>query len=113
MLSGSGEPTLHSRFGEIIKYARAASSIPVALLTNGSTLGIPEVRAAAAKADVVKISHSAGDEASFKYINRPHPDLVFEDVVAGLQAFHEIAQRLHSTCQTRKEPECFPALING
>lgn len=57
-LSGSGEPTLHSRFGEIIEFARGASSIPVALLTNGSTLGIPEVRAAAAKADVVKISLS-------------------------------------------------------
>jgi wyosine [tRNA(Phe)-imidazoG37] synthetase (radical SAM superfamily) len=94
-LAGSGEPTLHSRFGEIIEFIHGASSIPVALLTNGSTLGIPEVRAAAAKADVVKVSLSAGDEASFNYINRPHPDLSFADLIAGMQTFRsEFAGKL-------------------
>ena len=88
-LAGSGEPTLHSRFGEIIEFVRTASSIPIALLTNGALLGNADVRAAAAKANVVKISLSAGDPASFKYINRPHPDLVFEDVIDGMKTFRE------------------------
>ena len=88
-LAGSGEPTLHSRFGEVIVFAREALDIPVALLTNGALLGNADVRAAAAKANVVKISLSAGDPASFKYINRPHPDLVFEDIIKGMQTFRE------------------------
>ena len=88
-LAGSGEPTLHSRFGEIIEFARKASGIPVALLTNGTLLGNAEVRTAASKASIVKISLSAGDQDSFKYINRPHPDLSFEQVVEGMKAFRE------------------------
>ncbi len=88
-LAGSGEPTLHSRFGEVIEFARETSGIPVALLTNGALLGNADVRAAASKANVVKISLSAGDPASFEYINRPHPDLVFEDVIKGMQTFRK------------------------
>lgn len=88
-LAGSGEPTLHVRFGEVIEFIRKASSIPVALLTNGALLGNPEVRAGAAKANVVKVSLSAGSPDSFRYINRPHPDLVFEDVIEGMQTFRK------------------------
>ena len=46
-LAGSGEPTLHSRFGEVIEFIREASGIPVALLTNGALLGNADVRATA------------------------------------------------------------------
>ena len=35
-LSGSGEPTLNSRIGEIISGLKKMTSIPVAVLTNGS-----------------------------------------------------------------------------
>lgn len=86
-LAGSGEPTLHSSFGEIIDFARTSSSIPVALLTNGSLFGDASVRAAAAKANVVKVSLSAGDQALFKYINQPHPDLSLKGLVDGITAF--------------------------
>jgi len=86
-LSGSGEPTLHSRFGRIIEFARTSSSIPVALLTNGSLLDDPDVRAAASKANVVKVSLSAGDQAAFEKINRPHPDVTLNGLVDGIQAF--------------------------
>ncbi len=57
-LAGSGEPTLHSGFGEVIEHARSLG-LPVALLTNGSLLHLPEVRKAAAGADIVKVSLSA------------------------------------------------------
>ena len=70
-LSGSGEPTLHSRFGEVLRHARAAGGIPVALLTNGSLLTDPEVRLAAAAADLVKITFSSWDQASFVKLHRP------------------------------------------
>jgi len=74
-LSGSGEPTLNSGFGRVIDFLHNATDIPVALLTNGSLLSLPEVREQAIKSDVLKISLSAWDEFSFQHINRPHPKI--------------------------------------
>ncbi len=85
-LAGSGEPTLHSGFGEIIQYARSLG-FPVALLTNGSLLHFPEVREAAAKADIVKVSLSAWDDESLKTINRPSTEVDFKKLIAGERQF--------------------------
>jgi wyosine [tRNA(Phe)-imidazoG37] synthetase (radical SAM superfamily) len=85
--SGSGEPTLHSRLGEIIQLIRAMTEVPVAVLTNGSLLWRKEVRAAVALADVVLPSLDAPDPKRFKFINRPHPEITFARLVEGLEAF--------------------------
>ena len=85
-LSGSGEPTLHSGFGEVLKYL-SKTPIPSLLLTNGSTLYLPEVREAAAYADVVKVSLSSWDQKSFSRVNRPHDTLSFEHLVDGQKQF--------------------------
>lgn len=85
--SGSGEPTLHSGLGEIIEHIRSITKTPVAVLTNGSLLWQPEVRAQVAMADVVMPSLDAGDELLFQAVNRPHPDITFEKLVAGLGQF--------------------------
>jgi wyosine [tRNA(Phe)-imidazoG37] synthetase (radical SAM superfamily) len=86
-LSGSGEPTLHSRFGEVLEFIRKNSAIPAVLLTNGTTLHLPEVRDAAACANVVKVSLSAWDQASYVWMNRPHPELRFDQLIEGQKAF--------------------------
>jgi len=86
-LSGAGEPTLHSRFGEVLEFIHANSSIPAVLLTNGTLLHLPEVREAAAHADIVKVSLSAWDQASYEWVNRPHRQLSFDKLIAGQQAF--------------------------
>ena len=83
-LSGSGEPTLNSEFGRVIEFVRRVTTIPVALLTNGSLLSDPDVRAQAAQANVVKVSLSAWDPFSFDHINRPHADLKFKQLIEGL-----------------------------
>jgi len=94
-LSGSGEPTLHSRFGDVVSFVRERSDIPVLILTNGTTLHLPEVRAAARQANVVKVSLSAWDEDSFRRINRPAPGVRFADLVEGEKAFRaELAGQL-------------------
>ncbi len=74
-LSGSGEPTLHTRFGEILEFIRTNTNIPAVLLTNSTMLYLPEVREAAALADIVKISLSAWDQASLRRVNRPYPQI--------------------------------------
>jgi wyosine [tRNA(Phe)-imidazoG37] synthetase (radical SAM superfamily) len=86
-LSGSGEPTLHSRLGEIIEHIQAMTAVPVAVLTNGSLLWQKEVREELALADVVLPSLDSPDPERFEFINRPHPDITFERLVDGLQAF--------------------------
>lgn len=88
-LSGSGEPTLHSHFGEILEYIRSHSQSPTVLLTNGTMLYLPEVRKSAALAHVVKVSLSAWDQASYEWVNRPHDDLVFERLVEGERKLRE------------------------
>lgn len=89
-LSGSGEPTLHSGFGKVIGFARRRGEIPLLLLTNGTLLHLPEVREGASQANIVKVSLSAWDDASFHHINRPAPGLRFNDLVEGERAFREM-----------------------
>jgi len=88
-LSGSGEPTLHSDFGKIFDFVHNNSDIPTVLLTNGTMLYHPEVRAAAALSDVVKVSLSAWDQESYEWVNRPHPKLSFERQVQGQMDFRQ------------------------
>ena len=82
-LSGSGEPTLHPGFGDVIRHAGTASVVPVALLTNGSLLWDPEVRRGAAAADLVKVTFSSWDQSSYERIHRADPGLRFEEVLEG------------------------------
>jgi wyosine [tRNA(Phe)-imidazoG37] synthetase (radical SAM superfamily) len=86
-LSGSGEPTLHSGFGRILKFIKKEMPFPAVLLSNGTLFWLPEVREAALAADIVKLSLSAWDPLSFRRINRPHRDLDFHLIVVGLHAF--------------------------
>jgi wyosine [tRNA(Phe)-imidazoG37] synthetase (radical SAM superfamily) len=86
-LSGSGEPSLHSRFGEVLEFIRKNSTIPGVLLTNGTLLSLPEVQDAASHAGVVKTSLSAWDESSYSWMNRPYAELRFDDMVEGQKEF--------------------------
>jgi len=86
-LAGSGEPTLHSGIGDLIRGIKSRTKIPVAVLTNGSLLWRDEVREALMAADLVIPSLDAGDAALFQYVNRPHPEISFERMVEGTASF--------------------------
>lgn len=66
--------------------------MPVAVLTNGSLLGEPEVRAGLAQADLVIPSLDACDAETFQRVNRPHPALAFDAMVDGLVEFRRAFQ---------------------
>jgi len=94
-ISGSGEPTLNSRLGELIDKIKRITDIPVAILTNGTLLYRQDVRADCSRADVVLPSLDAGEETTFQKINRPHRDISIEKQIAGLSAFrNEFAGRI-------------------
>ena len=86
-LSGSGEPTLFSRIDELVDRIKQMTTIPVAVLTNGSLLGDKDLQRQLSKVDLVIPSLDAGDDALFHLVNRPHERLSFEQVLAGLVNF--------------------------
>jgi len=88
-LSGSGEPTLFSRLEELISRIKDITDIPVAVLTNGSLLWLPEVRKALKSADMVVPSLDAGSSQIFQYVNRPHQDITFSKMLQGLVEFRK------------------------
>jgi wyosine [tRNA(Phe)-imidazoG37] synthetase (radical SAM superfamily) len=86
---GSGEPTLHIYLGEIIRRVKKLTALPVAVITNGSLLHLPEVRQELSVADAVLPTLDAGTAELYRKINRPHPDITFERLVDGLVAFRK------------------------
>ena len=88
-ISGSGEPTLNSRLGELIEGIKKMTDIPVAIMTNGTLFCREDVRSDCAKADVVLPSLDAGDANSFGKVNRPHKDISIEKLVDGLCKFRK------------------------
>ena len=86
---GSGEPTLHAGIGWLIREVKNISDLPVAVITNGALLYLPEVRQALLAADAVLPSLDAGKTWLYRKINRPHPEISFERLLNGLVAFRE------------------------
>jgi wyosine [tRNA(Phe)-imidazoG37] synthetase (radical SAM superfamily) len=84
---GSGEPTLHSRLGELIRGVKNIIALPVAVITNGTLLYMPNVREELSAADAVLPTLDAGTAELYRKINRPHPQVTFEQLVDGLSAF--------------------------
>ncbi len=85
-LAGSGEPTLNLGLKDIIMAVKSLTATPVAVLTNGSLLYLPEVRSDVAKADVILPSLDAGREETLRRVNRPRSGLTLDLLVAGLKA---------------------------
>jgi wyosine [tRNA(Phe)-imidazoG37] synthetase (radical SAM superfamily) len=71
----------------VLEFIRSKTAIPAVLLTNGTMLQFPEVRQAAACANVVKVSLSAWNQASYEWVNRPHRQLRFNQLVKGQKYF--------------------------
>jgi wyosine [tRNA(Phe)-imidazoG37] synthetase (radical SAM superfamily) len=86
-LAGSGEPTLHSGIGTLLRAIKGMTEIPVAVLTNGSLLWMKEVQDELLEADLVIPSLDAGDAHLFQWVNRPVEGFSFDQMVEGLASF--------------------------
>lgn len=84
---GSGEPTLYEGLGWLIRKVKEITQLPVAVITNGSLLHLPEVRGELSAANAVLPSLDAGNPDLYRKINRPWPKLTFEAYLQGLIAF--------------------------
>lgn len=86
-LSGSGEPTLNSNIGDIIKAIKGITGTPIAVITNGTLLYQERVRKALYPADLVIPSIDAASQEAFERVNRPHNSLEVDQIIEGLKSF--------------------------
>ena len=88
--SGSGEPTLNSRIGEVLAYIKMHyPTTKTAILTCGALLSLPELRSELLEADVILPSLDAGSQSMFEKINRPNPNLNIDTYIKGLIDFRK------------------------
>jgi wyosine [tRNA(Phe)-imidazoG37] synthetase (radical SAM superfamily) len=89
-LSGSGEPTLALNLGEIVRMIKATTTKSVAVLTNGSLLSDPAVRADLAIADQVAVKLDAITPQQLQRLNRPVLNLTLTRILAGFKQFRPV-----------------------
>jgi len=86
--SGAGEPTLNSRIGEVITFAKDRfPDLRIAVLTNGTLLSDPEVRKEIRNADLVLPSLDAASETVFRKMDRPWHGIRLDEYIQGLVDF--------------------------
>ncbi len=85
--SGSGEPTLNTNLGMLIREIKKFATIPVAVLTNGTLFSQKDVRKALTAADLVVPSLDAASQDIFEKTNRPCSPLKIEEIIEGLRTF--------------------------
>jgi len=91
-----GEPTLDANLGREMELLRPLG-IPIAVISNGSLAWRPDVRASLGAADAVSVKVDAVDEAVWRRVDRPHPDLRIDTALDGIRAFaHGFSGRLLS-----------------
>jgi wyosine [tRNA(Phe)-imidazoG37] synthetase (radical SAM superfamily) len=86
---GSGETTLYNGIGWLISQVKSLTPLPVAVITNGSFLYLPELRRELSLSDAVLPSLDAGNARLYRKISRPHPQVTFERMLDGLIAFRK------------------------
>ena len=87
---GSGEPTLNTGTGRIVRFLKESyPQYKCALLTNGTLLYLPQVREEVLPFDIVLPSLDAVSDAVFAKVNRPHGKLENNAVIKGLIEFRK------------------------
>lgn len=83
--SGSGEPTLNSRIGDVINFIRKEyPDVKIAVLTNGTLLFDQKLRTELLQANVILPSLDAASQSAFEKINRPDSNLKIETYIQDL-----------------------------
>ena len=84
---GDGEPTLCRDLGWLIRETTRKLRARTAVITNGSLLFLEDVRSDLKEADVVMPTLDAGNERTFRAIDRPHRSIEFDMMLQGLVDF--------------------------
>jgi wyosine [tRNA(Phe)-imidazoG37] synthetase (radical SAM superfamily) len=93
--SGNGEPTLHPDFLKIVEGVipirnRLTPDSKVAILSNASTAGRPEIQTALSMLDVRIMKLDAGTDRTFRQFNRAMIDIDLKGIVQGLISLDDV-----------------------
>ena len=83
-ISGSGEPTLNTKIGELILEIKKITAIPVAVITNASLLNDKEVRLNLLSANLILPSLDTVIPEIFNKIDRPYQRVSIGEIINGL-----------------------------
>lgn len=87
--SGSGEPTLNSKIGEVVKFLSENYDVNIALLTNSTFMYDERLREELKDLDLILPSLDAVSPEVLKRVNRPHPLVNIDKIIEGLKNFRE------------------------
>ena len=86
--SGSGEPTLNSRIGDVIRFVKERyPQYKVCLLTNGLLLGDKELQKDIVQLDLLIPSLDGSNAAEYEAVNRPVSSMPFDKFIAALEDY--------------------------
>lgn len=89
-ITGSGEPTLNIRFGDVINFIKTNyPGIKVAVLTNGTLMIDPQVRSEMLNADLVMPSLDAVSKEVFERIDKPESSIDMGEYIQGIADFRD------------------------
>jgi wyosine [tRNA(Phe)-imidazoG37] synthetase (radical SAM superfamily) len=88
--AGHGEPTLAKNLGGMIRAVKMIRKEKVAVITNSSLIDRKDVVEDLLLADLVEAKLDAFSPESFQVINRPMPEILWEDMVEGLKTFRRV-----------------------
>ena len=91
--AGNGEPTMHPDFAEIIDRTVALRdeffpNVKVAVLSNATMIGKPEIRKALEKVDRAILKIDSAFPETIRLINGPRFDYSLDKVVENMKLFH-------------------------
>jgi wyosine [tRNA(Phe)-imidazoG37] synthetase (radical SAM superfamily) len=84
-LSGSGEPTLNLKIGELISRIKELTPVPVAVITNSSFLNQSSIRNELLSADLIVPSLDAVTQSILEKVDKPIPQVKVEEIIEGLK----------------------------
>jgi wyosine [tRNA(Phe)-imidazoG37] synthetase (radical SAM superfamily) len=88
-LSGRGEPTLAKNLGSMIKLLKGERKEPIAVITNASLMNRHDVREELSYANFVIAKLDACSQESLMEVNKPLPEMRFENVLEGMKIFRK------------------------
>ena len=86
-----GEPTLDNHLKEAITGLKGLG-LPIAVISNASLIGRPEVQDALMTADWVSLKVDSVHEAAWRRINRPQHELELAPILEGIRSFADAYQ---------------------
>jgi wyosine [tRNA(Phe)-imidazoG37] synthetase (radical SAM superfamily) len=83
-LSGSGEPTLNIKIGQLISEIKKITPVPIAIITDSALLSDAVLRQELLGADLIIPSLDAVTPEVFNKVDRPQQDIRIEGIIEGL-----------------------------